>query len=236
MQKKYKHIFFDLDGTLWDYEKSSEETILELFHLYDLQKYVAFPALLKSVIAANEYMWLLYREKRITKDELRNIRFQKALSDLGIDDNELASQLNSYYTTNCKEKSYLIEGAKAALDYLSAKNYSLHILSNGFADSQQTKLVNCGIREYFSTVITSESSAFTKPQKEYFEFAMRRIGAVNLECIMIGDSWEVDIIGAQNAGIEQIYFVNNKLKETLKQVSDNCTYTIHQLSDLKRLF
>lgn len=225
LSKKYKHILFDLDGTLWDYQKNSSQTLHELHTLFLLEKYVPPAVFIDEVFKANEHMWKLYREKKINKQELRDSRFQYVFNNLKINNPELAQELNNYFLLNCKQKTFLIDNTLLVLDYLAAKNYKLHIVSNGFTDSQLAKLINCKIDHYFSHVITSESSGYTKPNKEFFEFTLSTIDGDRNETIMIGDSYEIDIIGARNVGIDQVYLSTSLNKS-------NATFQIDNLNKL----
>ena len=116
-------------------------------------------------------------------------------------------------------------------DYLSGKKYQLHLITNGFEKTQHSKLQNSGIGKYFKEVITSEGSNSLKPHKEIFDYAFAKTGAQKDESIMIGDSIDVDIQGAMNAGIDQVYV--NHLNET---TTIKPTYTIYSLKELEKIF
>jgi putative hydrolase of the HAD superfamily len=117
------------------------------------------------------------------------------------------------------------------LEYLSTKGYTLHLITNGFEKTQHSKLQNSGLDKYFRTVITSEASNSLKPHKEIFDFAMTKTGAKKEESIMLGDSLEVDILGAKNAGLDQVYVNHLRLEPAFKP-----TYTIYALNELEGIF
>ncbi|MGE5108719.1 MAG: HAD family hydrolase, partial [Sphingobacteriales bacterium] len=110
------------------------------------------------------------------------------------------------------------------------KKYVLHIISNGFEEVQYHKLHNSGLSSYFREIITSEGCNYVKPQKEIFEYAMRKAGASLSESIMIGDNEEADILGAINTGMDSIY-VNHVNDEK----DSKATYTIYHLKELESI-
>jgi putative hydrolase of the HAD superfamily len=212
MRKTYKHIFFDLDHTLWDFERNAEETKRELFDVLKLKEkgisnYEAFRA---KYIGINLVLWALYREDKIGKNELNFRRFYDTLCVFGIDDRRLGEAMATGFIEGISSKTYLFPHAKELLEYLYPK-YPLHIITNGFEEVQYAKLKNSGMDRYFSSVITSEEACSKKPEAEIFCFALRKTGASANESIMIGDDLDVDIAGARLMGIDQI-FVNHDRK------------------------
>ena len=118
------------------------------------------------------------------------------------------------------------------LQYLTGKGYRLHLITNGFEETQHSKLQYAGIGSYFGEVITSEGSGSLKPHKEIFDYALRITGAAPAESIMLGDSVEVDIQGAMGAGIDQVYV--NHLR-TEPAVKADLYRSIH-LKELEKIF
>lgn len=206
MRKQYKHIFFDLDHTLWDFERNAEETKQELFQTFELQSkgvssYQAFRA---KYLTINSGLWALYREGKIEKDDLNFKRFYLTLLEFGIDDEKLGTDMASGFINGISAKTYLFPYAVEALEYLYPK-YPLYVITNGFEEVQFSKLKNSGMDRYFTDIITSEEAGAKKPEKAIFEFALRKTGALAEDSLMIGDDLEVDIRGAKEAGIDQVY-------------------------------
>lgn len=231
MMKKYKHIFFDLDHTLWDFERNAEETKREMFVGLDLksrgiENYVAFRTVYVDI---NQALWALYREDKIEKEELNFRRFYDTLCVFGIDDKDLGKQMASWFIEGISTKTYLFPYAKEILEYLFPK-YQIHIITNGFEEVQYSKLEKSAMYKYFTSVITSEAAECKKPDIEIFKYAFLKTGAVPEESIMIGDDLEVDIDGAKNAGMDQIFVNHEKIKH-----SNNVTYEVQQLSELQSL-
>jgi putative hydrolase of the HAD superfamily len=228
----YQHIFFDLDLTLWDFEKNSTEALTELFDELEISsKYsVDFQAFVEVYLKFNETMWDQYRNNQITKEELRVQRFHQSLLYFGINDKKLSENLGDGYIAKGPLKTNLFPFAVEVLDYLASK-YKLHIITNGFAEVQEVKLVNSGIRQYFQNVVTSESAGYKKPDPRIFHYSLYRAKAKSKKSIMIGDHLEIDCVGARNAGLDQVYF--NPKKASHREM---VTYEIDCLSRLKDIF
>jgi putative hydrolase of the HAD superfamily len=211
MFKKKKHLFFDLDHTLWDYETSSDEALRELWQQYELKgKGVMLNDFLEKFNEVNGQLWDRFHDGEIDKDVIRRDRFPMIFSELMVSDNSLADIMQTDYIQLCPTKPYLINGAMEVLESLSGK-YSLHIITNGFEEIQDTKLRSGRISHFFDQIITSAKAGFAKPDCRIFEYALAKANARAEESIMIGDNPLSDIEGASLAGIDQIFYNPNKL-------------------------
>jgi len=230
---KYKHLFFDLDHTLWDFEANARATLLELFDTLNLaQRGINdFDLFYKNYLVHNEKLWERYRNGFIKQDELRVKRMRLALLDFKIADEALAQEMNVNFLDLLPTRTILFPQAFETLDYLSEKNYQLHLITNGFEKTQHSKLKYSGLDKYFNEVITSEGSQSLKPNKEIFDFAFEKTGAAPKESIMLGDNIDVDIIGAMNAGIDQVFINHNNISFEIKP-----TYVVNSLKELKEIF
>jgi putative hydrolase of the HAD superfamily len=229
--KKYKHIFFDLDNTLWDFERNSTETLTELYHKYDLQKFGIKSAheFIAKYNIRNTMMWEQYRLGKIDKETLRGKRFAFTFWDMGIEADLVPPQLADEYISSSPKKSHLFPDAAETLAYLHSR-YTLHIITNGFSEVQYIKLEAAGIKQYFQNIIISEHAGFRKPDVNIFYYAMNSCNATAEECMMVGDGLEVDIIGARNAGWSAVYFNPKEISH-----SEAVTHEIKSLNEL-RLF
>ena len=228
--RKYQHVFFDLDRTIWDFDKNSRETIREIFFKYKLDRIIEEFSIFESTYRKfNKQLWADYRLGRIKKDELRAKRFFLTLQEFGITDAKLASDFDSDYVSQSPLKKTLFPSAIDVLTYLR-KKYDLYILTNGFKETQALKMSVSGLTSFFSMVITSEEAGVLKPDPVFFQFALHKIQAEAYECLMIGDDPEVDIQGAKNAGIDQVWFNPDQLENSIKP-----TYEISQLNSLKEI-
>jgi len=230
---KYRHLFFDLDHTLWDFESNAKATLSELYQSLQLEKkgVTNFGQFYKNYLAHNEKLWERYRNGFLKQEDLRIERLRHSLLDFKIADEELAQAMSVKFLELLPTRTILFPFTKEMLQYLTDKGYAIHLITNGFEEVQYKKLKFSGIDVYFKEVITSESSGWLKPNKEIFEYAFRKANALPAESIMIGDTLDVDIRGAMNAGIDQV-FVNHHGIATEMQP----TYTINSLKELKLIF
>jgi putative hydrolase of the HAD superfamily len=230
---KYQHLFFDLDHTLWDFDANARLT-LEQLHL-DLKLADRgihdFDLFYKNYLRHNEKLWARYRNGYIKQEELRLKRMWLALLDFRIADEELARQMSELFLQLLPTRTILFPDTKEVLHYLTNKGYQLHLITNGFEKVQHGKLQSCGLDIFFKKVITSESANSLKPQKEIFEFALHRTGATVNESIMIGDGLDVDVLGAMNAGMDQVHVNYNGVQQDLTP-----TYTVKTLKELETIF
>jgi putative hydrolase of the HAD superfamily len=230
---KYKHLFFDLDHTLWDFDANARATLQDLhINLKLADKGINdFELFYKNYLQHNERLWAKYRTGHIKQDELRLKRMWLALLDFHIADEELAKEMNDLFLNLLPTRTVLFPDTKEVLQYLEDKGYQLHLITNGFEETQHGKLNSSGLNKYFKQVITSEGSNSLKPQKEIFQFALDKAGATVSESIMIGDSLEVDVMGAMSAGMDQVHVNYPGLEQDIEP-----TYTIRNLNELKDIF
>lgn len=202
-----KHIFFDLDHTIWDFDRNAEETLTELYARYQLESLGLRSSreFIDTYTENNQLLWAEYHLGKITKETLRSERFSKTFIQLGIQPSHIPSQFEDDYVRLTPTRTNLFEGSEKVLTYLQ-KKYTLHIISNGFKESTLTKMDKSGLNPYFANVIISEDVGVNKPDKAIFEYALRLASAQKEESIMIGDSLEADIRGAQDYGMKAIYF------------------------------
>jgi putative hydrolase of the HAD superfamily len=230
---QYSHLFFDLDHTLWDFETNSRQTLEELYQSLRLSDYGVnnFDEFHRKYIVHNDRLWERYRNGYIKVDELRWKRMWLTLLEFKIADEPLARKMAVLFLDALPTRKTLFPYTREILDYLTGKRYRLHLITNGFEKTQLSKLQHAGISDYFGEVITSEASNSLKPHKEIFDYAFRKTGANPAESIMIGDSIEVDIQGAINAGFDQVYVNHLRTATAVKP-----TYTVYSLKELENIF
>lgn len=229
----YRHLFFDLDHTLWDFETNSKETLAELFAAHRLNETITpdFDFFFEKYSFHNKRLWHRYNHGFIKQEELKWKRMWHTLLEFKLADEALAKKLSAGFIEILPHKKALFPHTEEILNYLKNKNYRLHLITNGFEQVQWRKLENAAIGHYFSAVITSESASCLKPHKEIFDFAINKASCCYAESIMIGDNLDADIKGAMNAGMDTI-FVNHICEETVLKP----TYTIYHLRELENIF
>jgi len=206
-RNKYKHIFIDLDNTIWDFESNTRVTFREIFEKHQLRSHGIshLHNFTEVYTRINDQLWGLYRENKIKKEVLNIRRFELTLQEFGIDNLFLATQIAEDYVTLSPLKTILFPNSREALNYLKI-NYSLHLITNGFEEIQQKKLDICDLRKYFTTITTSEEAGVKKPETGIFELALEKAGAKADESLMIGDDLQVDMAGARLTGMDTLFF------------------------------
>ncbi len=229
---KYKHIFFDLDHTLWDFDTNAKETLTELYEIYNLKELIASPFedFYKTYLHHNAILWDRYHKGFITSEDLKWKRMWRTLIEFKVGDELLAKEMGAKFLEILPTKNLLFDYAIEVLEYLLNKGYVLHLITNGFEKTQWSKLNNSNIAKYFTHVITSEMSGSVKPAKEIFEYALKKTGANLHESIMIGDNLDADIQGAVNAGMDSIFVNHINAVATILP-----TYTIYHLKELESI-
>lgn len=231
--KAYRNLFFDLDHTLWDFDSNAKQTLEELHRTLSLEErgITDFQRFYTSYLGHNEKLWERYRKGYIKAEELRWKRMWHTLLDFKIGDDKLARDMGAEFLRLLPTRRLIFPYAVELLTYLRNKGYGLHLITNGFEKTQHEKLKNAGLDLFFEHVITSEGSNSLKPEKEIFDYAFNRTGATAEDSIMIGDSIDADIVGAANAGMDQV-FVNH-----IGAVTDfKPTYTVYSLKEMESIF
>ncbi|WP_257669544.1 YjjG family noncanonical pyrimidine nucleotidase [Parapedobacter tibetensis] len=227
-----KDIFFDLDHTIWDFEKNAEETLMELFDTYHFHGIGigAADVFIETYNRNNQRLWALYHHGKINKSELREARFADTFIELGVDPKLFPIAFETDYLRLCPQKTNLFPYAHETLGYLQEK-YTLHLISNGFGDAAEIKMTRCDLKKYFATIVISETVGVHKPHPQIFHYAIANAKTEIPQSVMVGDSLEADIRGAQNIGMDAIYFNPNKA-----EIPSDVRKSISALEELKSLF
>lgn len=215
-----KHVFFDLDHTLWDFDKNSALTFQKIFDIHQIN--VIIKDFVRIYEPINLKYWKLYREEQIDKANLRYGRLKDAFDALNYQvEDELIFKLSHDYIEHLASFNHLFDGTIDLLNYLHPK-YELHIITNGFEEVQLRKMTSSNISHYFKTVTNSEMAGVKKPNPIIFDHALKVANAKPFESIMIGDNYEADILGALNVGYDAIFFncYNQSIEPNIKQVND----------------
>ena len=228
--KKYSHIFFDLDRTLWDFDRNSRETLTELFFRHNLESSINNPEDFIDIYnKINLQLWDLYRRGQVSKDILRIKRFKLSFEHFGIRNDELAADFDKDYLKISPRKTILLPYTNEILNYLFGQ-YDLHIITNGFLSTQEIKMKNCRLDKFFKSMTTSEVVGHNKPRPEIFRQALRAVHARKEESIMIGDDLQVDVLGAKRFGIDQVFLNRDKVLH-----DEEITHEIKSLEELKKI-
>jgi putative hydrolase of the HAD superfamily len=224
----YKHLFFDLDRTLWDFDTNSAQTLKESLTHFELNTVVRdFDSFVTQFNLHNEFVWDMYRKKKMNKETVRVERFRLTLAPYEINDPELINALQEYYIKNTPLKRILLDDCTEVLEYLKDR-YNLYIITNGFYENQIQKMKSGGIDHFFKKVFTSDILGHSKPDSRIFEEAIKSVNAKKSESLFIGDDPINDIEGPKNFGIDQVW-----LKTDGKELRVKSTFVIENLIELK---
>ncbi len=229
---KYQHIFFDLDNTLWDFDRSSILAFDKIFEIFTLINY-GIPSAKdfhKTYFDHNNRLWDLYRKGIIDKDFLKIERFRLPLNDYGIADEKLATDLGESYTDYAARLVALVPNTMEVLNYLKEKNYKIHLITNGFLEVQSIKMQASGLDKMIDSSFVSEVVGFKKPDHRIFHHAMKQVGGNIENSVMIGDDLSVDIIPAKEIGMTHIYFNRKKISH-----NEKLDYEIYDLIEIKEI-
>lgn len=225
-----KHVFFDLDNTLWDFRKNAKLALEKLYIKYDVENRYGFTfdEFHPYYHDSNEGLWALIRDKKITKEELRARRFKEAFDNLGINNDELAAIFEDEYMETITNYNEVVDGAMELLEYLKPK-YKLHIITNGFIEVSKRKIETSDLNGYFDTVTYADEIKILKPDPRIYTLAIQKAKANVEESIYIGDDWIADALGAKEFGMSSIFF--DRLDDNFSQEG---IATIMHLDEVKK--
>ncbi len=228
--EKIKHIFFDLDNTLWDYRKNAGIAIRVIFEEFEIEKKYghSFDDFYIHYYEVNENLWAEYRDEKISRPELQKRRFPESFESLGVRNPDFAEDFEKRFMEEVSAGTHLVPHTVEILEYLKNK-YKLHIITNGFAQTTQYKIENSVLKNYFETVTTAESAGAPKPNPISFVAGINASKAKVNESIYIGDDWYADILGATSFGMKAIFF--NPLDENHLWIDE--VPVIDELNELK---
>lgn len=228
MKNQIRHIFFDLDHTLWDFDTNSALAFDEIFQ----KDFPSVPTdfFLEKYIPINQACWALFQVDKMTHEQLRYQRLKQSFDAIGFEiSDQQIDQIAVDYIRLLPEFNHLFDDAIDTLNYLKER-YVLHIITNGFAQVQFRKISNSNLSQYFQTVTNSEMAGAKKPHPLIFQHALNLAQAQKEESVMIGDSMQADIIGALDFGMQAIFFNPSQLTVAEDVVQ------IRNLAELKTIF
>ncbi|MDR2293446.1 MAG: YjjG family noncanonical pyrimidine nucleotidase [Prevotellaceae bacterium] len=227
---KYKHILFDLDRTLWDFDADTHDTMQEIFYNSKLDRQISdFEEWYSAYKRHNIRLWEDYALGKITKAALRSARFYLTFKDFGIDDENLGIKFGEQFIEQSPRRTTLFPNAHEVLAYLLNKKYQLHVVTNGFNEIQFKKMESTDIKKYFTKIFTCENIGYNKPHVKFFQHVISALQSPKKDAIIVGDDFVSDISGAKRTGIDQIYFKPKDAPEP----PEKPTFLINSLIELK---
>lgn len=237
-----QYLLFDLDRTLWDFDGNADRTYRAMFEEFDIQSlchadYETFHERYKVI---NDVLWESYRNGTLAKELLAIRRFSYTLAAFGCDADSpeivrLSNRMSDYYVEEGTRQTGLMPGAREVLEWLDTQrdHFVMAVITNGFSEAQLPKMKTAGIDRYFDYFFLSEDLGYMKPDRRFFDAAIAKMGVRPEQCLVIGDDYKVDILGAMAAGIPQMWY--NPGGVTLPENSAQPTYEIRELEEMKEM-
>ena len=224
---KYRHLLFDLDHTLWDFDRNSKASLHELYFRLNLSEYfTGFENFMHKYHKINATLWNLYGKGKVTKPFVKYERFIRCLRDAGCKNDHLGKFLAEEYVRISPCKTYLVDGVMEVLEVLAGK-YDMFIITNGFIEVQYNKIKNSGLSPYFKKVFISEEIGYQKPEAGFFEYIFKYDSLIPEKSLVIGDNLHTDIAGAKDFGIDTVFFNPDFEKDFI-----GATYEINRMPEL----
>ena len=226
---RYKHIFFDLDHTLWDFEKNSSESLEEIFHHHQLSRYgiSSLESFVGCFLKINTALWDAFDRGQLHHAYIRENRFKMVFEELGAECPSDHAEIGEFYLRSLPHKKHLLAGALELLNYTASAGYGMHIITNGFNEIQARKIASSEIGHFFEHVVTFETANAKKPDRRIFEYAMEMAQTTADQSLMVGDNWIADILGAKQVGMDTVY-----LNPAGLEFDERPTYDIRRLEEL----
>ncbi|MFM2483068.1 YjjG family noncanonical pyrimidine nucleotidase [Celerinatantimonas sp. YJH-8] len=229
---KYQHIFFDLDHTLWDFDRNARLVLVSMYQNFLKGQGFSQQQFIDVYEQVNRSLWDQFNHGQLDKQQLRAIRFSETFRQLGVNEGHFELTpiaMDEWYLHHCAEMDGVFPGCYECLDILQ-QYFHLHLITNGFTETQYKKMASAKLTHYFEQVFVSDEVGAHKPDPAIFEYAMQAVHTVPEACLMVGDSLLADIEGAKRAGIDQVWF-NPNHQPSLQSM----TYQIQQLLELPTL-
>jgi putative hydrolase of the HAD superfamily len=225
--RKYSHLLFDLDHTLWDFNSNCFQTLQELYQDYNIAQYhINLEDFYEAYLLINNEVWTKYDNNQMTKEQIRNYRFKKLFEKFGIDNPEMALNLEQEYLYKCPKRGILMPYASTLLNLLK-DDFELVLITNGFQEPQTEKVHFSGLDRYFKQMFTSENTGYKKPDVRYFQTVLSSLAVLPSQCLVIGDNPHTDIRGAYDFGIDSFWVNSQNFPKT--------HYSTYYATDLEKL-
>ena len=227
MKKHYPWLWFDADGTLFDYNAAETIALKNTFHSLKLPYQDGYLEIYRQI---NNDLWRALEQQEITPAALRLRRFELLLETLRLSSSY--EKMSNVYVDQLAICAELMDGAIELLQILHQKS-KLVIVTNGLQAVQRSRLAHSPIKDFIIDIIISEEIGVAKPHVAFFETAASRLGnPPKADILIIGDSLTSDIQGGVNYGIDTCWY--NPASEA--RTNDlPITYEIRHLRELLKI-
>lgn len=240
--KIFKAVFFDFGGTLMDAESDKKA---HYYMMKEIKKTYQLPTSEEELVTLYEKQ--LFNQDMTLKDNSENngidiIHFQKlhfySVSafqsllkrfDLKITLND-SLLFNKIYLENHLKYIHLAEGAEKAILLVKEKGYHCGIISDIDIDYQQEQFKALNIDQYFHSITTSEEVKNYKPATPIFQAALKKANCLGKEALMVGDSYNKDILGGKNMAMTTIWI--NRYQNQIDKKNILADFTVSELKEI----
>ena len=229
-----KAVFFDLDGTLCDSDTAWSIAQRETFQLlHEHYPDVSEEALTEAWRTVHQELFKQLNAGKCAMADVRDSRFQCLFRELGLPIGKNTEELSDFFCSRYLTSLRLYDDV-AILEKL--QTYHVGIITNGahdeHTDSQLSKVRHLGLSGRIQSLTISGEVGVRKPNAKIFKVACERAGVLPKEAMLIGDTIENDIVGANSAGMTSV-FINRKLDAlTPKKADEQPDYSISNLHDV----
>jgi 2-haloacid dehalogenase len=199
--KRYAGILFDADNTLFDYDRSESEALLET--CAKLAPSAPAQLILATYRPINALYWKRFEQGLVSITELQAGRFAALLTAIGVSADVHA--VSEEYLDRLSRKAYFLPDAREVVEALAA-HATLGLVTNGISRVQRGRLAAAGIAPFFSAILVSEEMGCAKPDRRFFDAAVGAVGIAREGILCVGDNPSADVAGARDAGIDACWF------------------------------
>jgi len=223
---RYRTVLFDLDHTLLDSDASINEAFVATMGSVGLD---AGSALRDHFDRINNALWRSVERGEHSPNDVLTLRFQILADELALDADPVA--MGDTFAEALIAYGDLYQGARSLLDSLVGR-CQLGLVTNGIGRIQRGRMERLGIASYFEAVTISGEVGVAKPDASIFDLTFDALpGASRESAVMVGDSLGSDILGAQNAGIDTVWFNQHNTAPP----ANAPTHTVSALADIAPL-
>ena len=199
-QRTFSHILFDLDHTLSYYPLSTAGVVAATFDRLRLSL-EPFGSV-HDLASRYDALWVALERDAGSTDELRLAVWRRLLTERGLSADGLAARIAAKYGVVRRANGVrLFDGTRELLFDLRAAGYGLGLLTNGLSDGQWEKIRSLHIEHHFDAVVVAGDVDVYKPDPRAFAVLLDRLGARAPRALFVGDSYEMDVLGAHMAGV-----------------------------------
>ncbi|MDK2886509.1 MAG: 2-haloacid dehalogenase [Thermosipho sp. (in: thermotogales)] len=214
---KYEMIYFDLDNTILDFNKSEEHALKKVFEFLNLDYKESYLEIYKPI---NEKWWKLFSEGKFPKHIIVVERFREFFETINVKINDY-EKISELYLNGLSSAAFFIEGAEDFLKNLKEIGVRMAAITNGVESVQQSRSKIARLDRFFEFILTSEKVGKPKPEPDIFFYAEKLSKVPLYKSVYVGDNLETDFEGAKRANLDFILFdPENKFDIDIKKASN----------------